>query len=163
MTLSSYAAKKASLWQTKLLADLKALITFIKRRGTFKTALEASMCVARENNESIPRQAIIHAFHRNELHCYGKPLKPCLISHHVKKRFKWARDLKDRSLHYWENIIFTDESKHNLYGPGSALKVWRHHGSQLQHHHTRQAVKYGGGPVMAWEAVTPRGWGNCSL
>lgn len=67
---------------------------------------------------------------------------------------------EERTVKHWESVIFTDESKYNLYGPDSALKVWRRSGIPLKPRHVRQVVKYGGGSVMVWGAITSKGVGK---
>lgn len=60
----------------------------------------------------------------------------------------------------WRNVIFTDESKFNLYGPDGTKRCWRRPGSLLRDHHVRKVVKFGGGSVMVWGAITYRGVGK---
>ena len=125
--------------------------------GEYKSAVEAAEDLSYENQENVSRQTIMRACHRNGLHCYVKPLKPRLLPHHIKKRLEWGRCMKESTVDDWQSVIFTDESKYNLQGPNNALKIWRYLGIQLRARHIRQVVKYGGGSVMVWGAITSRG------
>ena len=166
-TLSRYAAKKGISLVAKSpgrpqklsIRSERALVRSAES-GMFKTAVEAAKYLTHENNENVSRQTVMRAFHRNGLHCYVKPLKPRLLTHHIKKRFEWARYLKDSTTRHRENIIFTYESKFNLFGPDSNLKVWRRSSKKLKPNQVRQVVKFGGGSVMVLGAITSKGVGK---
>lgn len=49
---------------------------------------------------------------------------------------------------------------YNLYGPDDVKLIWRRSKGQLLDHHARKVVKFGGGSVMVWGAITSRGVGK---
>ncbi|ETS77574.1 hypothetical protein PFICI_11448 [Pestalotiopsis fici W106-1] len=36
--------------------------------------------------------------------------RPFLTKEHARKRLQWARAMQDKSVEYWKNVLFTDES-----------------------------------------------------
>ena len=43
----------------------------------------------------------------------------------MDKRIKYALEYKNKSIDFWENVLFTDESKFNIFGYDGKQKVWR--------------------------------------
>ncbi|EIE89854.1 hypothetical protein RO3G_14565 [Rhizopus delemar RA 99-880] len=50
----------------------------------------------------------------------------------------------------WRKVIFSDESKINVWGSDGVEFYWSLPGSPLQPHHVIPTVKHGGGSVMVW-------------
>jgi hypothetical protein len=49
---------------------------------------------------------------------------------------------------YRKEVIFTDETKFNLFGPDGNRRVWKRPNSTIKPNHVREVVKYGGGGIM---------------
>ena len=49
---------------------------------------------------------------------------------------------------FWKNVIFTDESKFNIFGSDGRVNVWRKPNQEMDTKHLRPIVKHGGGHVM---------------
>jgi hypothetical protein len=60
----------------------------------------------------------------------------------------------------WERVIFSDESKFNLFGSDGLQYCWRKKGQALDPRYTKKQVKHGGGKVMVWGCITPYGVGR---
>ncbi len=58
-------------------------------------------------------------------------------------------------------ILWTDETKINLYQSDGKAKVWRKKGTASDPKHTSSSVKHDGGNVMAWACTAASG--TCSL
>ena len=39
------------------------------------------------------------------------------------KREKWAKDMLSKPFDFWKHVIFTDESKFNLFGSGGMVRA----------------------------------------
>lgn len=57
-------------------------------------------------------------------------------------------------------MLFTDESKFNIFGSDGMVRVWRKPNTELQNKYLRATVKHGGGSVMVWGCVSAAGVGN---
>ncbi len=91
-TLSTYAGQKGISVGTnktgrpqKLSPRSERALVRSMESGMYKSAVEASVHLTSTGNENVSRQTVMRAFHRNGLHCYAKPLKPRLLSNHLKK------------------------------------------------------------------------------
>ena len=54
----------------------------------------------------------------------------------------------------WANVLFTDESRFNLYNNDGRLRVYRRRGERLNDDCLFQREQYGGGSVMVWAGVS---------
>ena len=85
--------------------------------------------------------------------------KPYVNKINRGKRLKFAKEMLEKLSSFWENVIWSDESKFNLFGSDGKVMVWRHHvKSSIQN--AVSTVKHGGGSVMVWSCFTRRGVGK---
>jgi len=61
---------------------------------------------------------------------------------------------------FWENVIFSDESKFNIFGHDGPSKVWRKPNEALKEKNLISTIKHGGGNVMVWGCVAAGGVGQ---
>ena len=105
---------------------------------------------------------------RNVLHCAGirgrRPRKKPFISEVNRvKRLAFAKQYVNHSASYWETVIFSDESKYNLFGSDGCNYVWRKPNTELQTKNLLPTVKHGGGNVMVWGCMAASGVGNLAF
>ncbi|KAI4891561.1 hypothetical protein NFI96_026947, partial [Prochilodus magdalenae] len=75
---------------------------------------------------------------------------PLLKRAHVEARLKYANDhLKDEPS-YWEKVLWSDETKIELFGLNSTRHVWRKKNAAYDPKNTVPTVKHGGGSIMFW-------------
>ena len=63
------------------------------------------------------------------------------------KRLEYARIHRDKPLGYWNDVIWSDESKFNLFGSDGMVMMWRTTTEKLDSKCTVPTVKHGGGSV----------------
>ena len=85
--------------------------------------------------------------------------KPLLTSRHRAIRLKWAKERKDWTPSDWNKIVWSDESKYNLFGSDGRVYIRRRVGEELLSECTQQTVKFGGGSVMVWGCMSCDGVG----
>uniref|UniRef100_A0A3P9M2F9 Tc1-like transposase DDE domain-containing protein n=1 Tax=Oryzias latipes TaxID=8090 RepID=A0A3P9M2F9_ORYLA len=61
---------------------------------------------------------------------------------------------------FWKNILWTDETKINLYQNDGKKKVWRRRGEAHDPKHTTSSVKHCGGSLMVWACMAASGTGT---
>ncbi len=78
---------------------------------------------------------------------------PLLKPVHVQARLKFAREHLDDPEEDWENVIWSDETKIELFGKNSTCCVWRRKNAELHSKNTIPTVKHGGGKTSCFGAV----------
>ncbi|KAG1034926.1 hypothetical protein G6F43_013326 [Rhizopus delemar] len=87
-------------------------------------------------------------------HARIKKHKPFLKAIHMKKRLAWANAHKDWTKDDWRRMVFSDETKVNVWGSDGVKYYWKRPDDKLRFHHLDLAVKGGGGSVMVWGCIT---------
>ncbi|GFW07772.1 transposable element Tc1 transposase [Trichonephila clavipes] len=74
--------------------------------------------------------------------------KPLIGKRNRVKRMKFTKEHILKSQQFWNEVIFSDESKFNIFGSDGRRMVWRKPNTSHHPKHTTPTVKYGGGSVM---------------
>ena len=61
---------------------------------------------------------------------------------------------------FWDKVIFSDESKFNIFGSDGQNYLLRKLNTELEIRHLHQTVKHEGGSVMVWGCMTANGTGK---
>ena len=75
--------------------------------------------------------------------------KPFLNARHVKSRMSWCKPYLKMDPNSWQNFIFTDESRIELYSRRRKY-VRRPTGKRFNVSYTLKTVKYGGPHILVW-------------
>lgn len=86
--------------------------------------------------------------------------KPLISKKNRILRLKFARDHISKPLEFWNTILWSDESKYNIYGSDGRIKVWRKVGEEMDLSCILPTVKFGGGSVMVWGCMAASGAGK---
>ena len=73
---------------------------------------------------------------------------PSLKTKHVKGRLKFVKTYEKKGMLFWENGIWSDETKVELFGRNTATSVWRKNGTAFKKHNTIPRVEFAGGSIM---------------
>lgn len=102
---------------------------------------------------------------RNRIHAAGlnacrARCKPMISSKNRQARLEFARNHIDKPLSFWEKVLWTDETKINMFQSDGKSTVWRPKNKANDPKYTTASVKHGGGNVMAWACVSSKGPGD---
>lgn len=86
--------------------------------------------------------------------------KPYISEVNRKKRLEFAEKYISEDETFWRTVIFSDESKFNLFGNDGKMKVWRKPNTSLEAKNINVTVKHGGGNVMVWGCFAASGVGS---
>ncbi|GFY28069.1 transposable element Tc1 transposase [Trichonephila clavipes] len=75
------------------------------------------------------------------------------------KRLKFAKEHILKPQQFWNEVIFRDESKFNIFSSDGRRMVWRKPNTSHHPKHTT-TVKHGGGSMMVWGCMTASGVGK---
>ena len=88
---------------------------------------------------------------------------PLLTVKHVKSRLTFVKAHLDKGNEFWELVIWSDESKIELFGQNEARHVWRKRGTVYDPENTIPTMKHWGGSIMVWGCFTAHGVGNLHI
>ena len=91
------------------------------------------------------------------LHGRIRQKKPLLSGIHIMKRKMWAKEHSGWSEKEWLHVVFTDESKFNLFGSDGRMYCQRRPGEEFLERNVQKKVKHGGGSLMVWGCLTQHG------
>ncbi len=87
-------------------------------------------------------------------------LKPCsarklplLKKAHVQARVKFSNDSEEN----WVKVLWSDETKIQLFGIKSTRRVWRRRNTAYDPKNTIPTVKHGAGNIMLWGCFSAKG------
>ncbi|KAG1609062.1 hypothetical protein G6F44_013669 [Rhizopus delemar] len=137
------------------------LVSDIARRLIKREALNGSLRTAKEVHlkleelgYSMSYQCAINVLHSVEIFAEIKKKKLLLTAQHKKARLAWAKKHQYWTIHDWRRVIFSDETKINIWGSDGCKYYWKRKGDRLQPHHIEVTVKHGGGGIMLWGCIT---------
>ena len=98
----------------------------------------------------------------NEIGLHGRVArkKPYLNKVNRAKRLEYGGVYREKPLGLWNKVIWSDESKFNLFGSDGKIMVWRTTNEELDRKCTVPTVKHGGGNVKCWGCFSLSGFGN---
>lgn len=108
----------------------------------------------------VSAQTVRRSLKANGLRAYAKRKVPFLLHRHQRARLEWARGRRFWTPRQWQRVIFSDESKFNVFGSDGRKYCWREKGHALDPRCTEKRIKHGGGSVMVWACLTPKGPGR---
>ena len=123
---------------------LKNAILEDRRRGS--TELQAIM---EDSGVSMSKRTVRHRL-QSMGYIARKPRKKPLLTNNMKKaRLNWAREHKDWSIERWKRVLWSDESRFNLYASDGRRLVRRRPGEEFHPSCLERKVKHPDG-VMIW-------------
>ena len=79
---------------------------------------------------------------------------------HVQALLKFAKEHLDDPEDAWEKVMWSDETKMELFGINSTRCVWRKRNAKYNPKNTIPTVKHGGGNLMLWGCFSAKGTGQ---
>ncbi len=110
--------------------------------------------------QPVSAQTIRRTMHQIGLHGCRPRRKPLLKMMHKKARKQFAEDKQTKDMDYWNHVLWSDETKINLFGSDGVKHVWRQPGKEYKDKCVLPTVKHGGGSVMVWGCISAAGTGE---
>lgn len=135
----------------------------IAARMLARTEAENAVEVQKKAFENVAARTLQRSLKNYGLICRVRRSKPYLSKMQKEARYRWAKAHKDWTVEDWKRVIFSDESKFNLFKSDGRQYAWFRPGQALDERFTKKTVKHGGGNVMVWGCITASGMGELHL
>ena len=104
---------------------------------------------------------VIHrALKENGFQAYVRTKKPFISKKNRKARMGFVKRHSDKHPTSWRRVLWSDESKINMFGSDGRQYTWRRPGEQQRDIHFRSTMKHGGGSLMVWGCFSAGGVGS---
>ncbi|GFW03070.1 transposable element Tcb2 transposase [Trichonephila clavipes] len=114
-------------------------------------------------NVSVSAQTVRNVLHSAGLTARTPRKKPYVCEVNRKRRLEFAMKYKNKPMDFWERVIFSDESKFEIFTPPGIRKIWKKNKTALEPKNVLPTLKHGGGNVMVWGCVAHNGAGNLAF
>ncbi len=146
-------------WPTKITprAEWWLIQEVIKEPIKTSKELQASLASIKVSvNESTIRKRL----GKNSIHGSVPRQKPLLTKKNTKARLTFAKNYLDYPQDFWAHILWSDETKVELFGRCVSHYIWRKTNTAFHKKNIIPTVKHGGGSVMVWGcfAASGPGW-----
>lgn len=116
---------------------------FVTATSTAETAL----------GHPISRRTVLRRLRMSGIRAYRPFRGMALTPLHRQRRLRWATVVRRWQRRHWERVLFTDESRFNLFRNDGRLRVYRRRGERLAQNCIHEVHPYGGGGVLVWGGI----------
>ena len=110
--------------------------------------------------EPVHRTTISRALHKSGLYGRVARREPLLKERHKKSRLQFATSHAGDTANMWKKVLWSDETKMELFGLNAKSYVWRKTNTAHHPEHTIPTVKHGGSNIMLWGCFSSTGTGK---
>lgn len=158
--ITSFPSSEKKIGRPRILeARQERLVARMVSSGQWRDAEKAKSHLKQDYNIEISAESLRRSLRRSGLQAHICPKKPLLRKKHRQERLAFARRYKNWTMEDWKKVIWSDETKFNVFGSGGRQHYWKKPGASLQSHHVKPIVKHGGGSIMLWGCITAQGVG----
>ena len=130
------------------------------KTGGYATATAASRAIVPIIKAKISPETVRNVLREANFNSKRKPKALPLNVQRKKARLQFARKYKDWTVHDWQRVIYSDETKINRFGSDGKQWTWVQEGAALQDHDVNQVHKHSGGSIFLWGCIIAEGPGN---
>ncbi len=125
-------------------------------RNQPRTTLEDLVNDLKAAGTIVTKKTIGNTLRREGLKSCSAHKVPLLKKAHVQARLKSASDSEEN----WVKVLWSDETKIELFGISSPRRVWRRRNAAYDPKNAIPTIKHGGGNIMLWWCFSTKGTGQ---
>ena len=117
----------------------------------------------RSSGYSVTKWTMRNEMLKNGLRSWRPKKTSRLLKWRRNARLKFVRQNKEKKNSFWEKVLWTDETKIELFGHNYWNHVRRKDGEDYSPKNTVPTVKFGGGSIMIWGCFSVKGVDKISV
>ena len=129
-------------------------------RDRRKSSRELSQNLAETSGVQVHASTVRRALIKEGLNGRVARAKPLLRKVNKTKRLKYARSHRNWTSEQWKNVLWTDESKFEIFSSKRRQYVRRRNGESLKEICLKPTIKHGGGSINVWGCLSANGVGD---
>ena len=157
----SLSNKKRKSRKRKTTPREDAAITSIAKLNPFVGTPKIKQQIAQNLKFDLSVSTVKSRLRENKLFGRVARKKPLVSKRNLVSRLKFAKQHVHKDLCFWQNVLWTDESKFNRFGSDGKRYVCHPQNPELSPRYTLKTVKHGGGNVIVWGSFSWCGVGPC--
>ncbi|MBN3292713.1 TCB1 transposase, partial [Polypterus senegalus] len=114
-------------------------------------------------NISVQESTICKTLNNKGVHDRTPRRKPLLSNKNIAECLNFVKEHLDTPQQYWENVLWSDETKIELFGRNKQNFIWRKKGTAYQHQNIIPTVKYVEGNIRIWACFAASGPGHLAI
>ena len=126
----------------------KVIIRELKKKNPTTSAPQLTSMVADMFHKEVHPGLCRRILRNNDFHGRVPRNRPYINAVNHRKRLTFAKTYIYKDNSFWDKIIFSDESKFNIFGSNGQNYVWRKSNTELEIRYLHETVKHGGGSIM---------------
>lgn len=139
--------------------EVRAVVREVKANPV-SSAVQLAKNITETSRKSVSASTVRRALHQHGLHGRVPRKKPYISKVNQQKQLQFAKKYKNVGVDYWKTILYSDESKFEIFGTKKPPKIWRSKNEAFFEKCVTSTVKHGGGSVMVWGCMAASGVGN---
>ncbi|KAG1578082.1 hypothetical protein G6F48_012220 [Rhizopus delemar] len=122
-------------------------------KNRMSSATKVAKELEKDTGRKVSAKTVRRTLRKAGLGAIEKPKKPLLSAKNIRKRLSWCMAHKDWTIDDWKRVVWSDETKINIFNSDGRTWTWIRSGESLKSYHVKMTVKHGGVPLLMLELV----------
>ncbi|EIE79500.1 hypothetical protein RO3G_04205 [Rhizopus delemar RA 99-880] len=101
------------------------------------SATKVAKEVEKDTRRKVSAETVCRTLRKAGLGAIEKPKKPLLSATNIRKRLSWCMAHKDWTIDDWKRVVWSDETKINIFNSDGRTWTWIRSGGSLKSHHVK--------------------------